>query len=141
MQRRLMDMGSKRFGETKWTRTRTPKRPAAGDKRVAHRHTLALDTEVHFSEQFVRGMFRCRTGNIGLNGAFLPSKNIPLTRKTAVELVFHARARSQPKRYCMNAKVVRASEEGAALVFCPDNEKQIQDFRRFLLKAKVAHRR
>jgi hypothetical protein len=107
---------------------------------VTHRHTLALDTEVHFCEQFVKGMFRCRTGNIGLHGAFLPSKDIPLTRKTNVELIFHAHARSKPKHYCMNAKVVRASEEGAALVFCPDNDKQVQDFRRFLLKAKVANR-
>jgi hypothetical protein len=134
-------MGNKRFGETKWTRLRTPKRSVSGDKRVSHRHTLALDTEVHFHEQFVKGMFRCCTGNIGLSGAFLPSKDMPLTRKTDVELVFHARARSQPNRYCMNAKVVRTSEEGAALVFCPESEQQIEDFRRFLFKAKVANRR
>lgn len=133
-------MGNKRFGETKWARSRKPKQIVSGDKRVAHRHTLALDTEVHFHEQFVKGMFRCRTGNIGLNGAFLPSKDMPLTRKTDVELVFHACARSQPKRYCMNAKVVRTSENGAALAFCLENEQQLKDFRRFLLKAKVANR-
>ncbi len=42
------------------------------EKREDHRHTLALDTEVHFSEQNVEGMFRCRTKDIGLHGAFLP---------------------------------------------------------------------
>lgn len=131
-------MAEEKIGETKWSKKPTQSRSA--DKRLAHRHTLALDTEVHFHEQFVKGMFRCRTSNIGLKGAFLPAENMPLTRKTDVELVFHARAQSQINRYTMTAKVVRTSKKGAALKFSPDDEKQVEDFRRFLLKAKVASR-
>ena len=134
-------MDGEKIGGTKWLKkswSKQPEQPTAADKRLAHRHTLALDTEVHFHEQFVNGMFRCRTSNIGLKGVFLPAENMPLTRKSDVELVFHAQ--SQAKRYCMNAKVVRTSDEGAALKFYPCDEKQIQDFRRFLFKAKVASR-
>lgn len=114
--------------------------PRAGDKRLVHRHTLALDTEVHFHEQFVKGMFRCRTSNIGLNGVFLPSDKMPITRKTDIELVFRAEAQPKSKQYSISAKVVRNATDGAALVFCPENEQQIQGLRRFLLKAKVANR-
>lgn len=131
-------MGGEKIGGTKWLKTAKPS--VAADKRVAHRHTLALDTEVHFHEPFVKGVFRCRTSNIGLQGAFLPAENMPITSKTDVELVFYARTRSKPKHYCINAKVVRTAADGAALVFCPDDEKQVQDFRRFLFKAKVASR-
>ena len=131
-------MGGEKIGGTKWLKKPERSRPA--DKRLAHRHTLALDTEVHFHEQFVKGMFRCQTSNIGLKGAYLPAENMPLTRKTDVELVFHVCAQTQTKRYSINAKVVRTSAKGAALKFCADDEKQIQDFRRFLLKAKVASR-
>jgi len=114
--------------------------PRAEDKRMTHRHTLALDTEVHFHEQYVQGMFRCRTGNIGLHGVFLPSEKMPITCKTDIELVFHAHTRPDSKQYRISAKVVRTAVDGAALAFCPEDERQMQDFRRFLLKAKVASR-
>ncbi len=130
-------MGGAKIGGTKWSTT------SAGldkpDKRRTHRHTLALDTDVHFHEPAVKGMFRCHTGNIGLNGVFLPSENMPITSKTDVELVFHANSRTQASRYSINARVIRNAADGAALVFCPENEQQIQGLRRFLLKAKVAN--
>lgn len=110
------------------------------EQRQTHRHTLALDTEVHFREQYVKGMFRCRTRNIGLGGVFLPSESMPIDRKTDIELVFNARSDSSQQQYSINAKVVRNTADGAALAFCLDDEKQIQDFRHFLLKAKVASR-
>jgi PilZ domain len=114
--------------------------PVTEDKRLDHRHTLELDTEVHFNEPHVKGMFRCRTSNIGLSGAFLPSDKMPITSKTDIELVFHACTQPVPKQYAINAKVVRSAEDGAALVFCPKDEQQVQDFRRFLFEAKVAAR-
>ena len=113
---------------------------SAGDKRQAHRHTLVLDTEVHFHEQHVEGMFRCRTANIGLAGAFLPAENMPITGNTDIELVFHAQTRLKPKKYRMSAKVVRIAKDGTGIIFHPLDEKQMQDFRRFLFKAKVAAR-
>lgn len=132
-------MGGKKFGETKWSRT--PASPAKSDQRRTHRHTLVLDTDVHFHEPSVKGMFRCRTGNIGLHGVFLPSENIPITRKTDVELVFHSPNPIPSNKYSINAKVVRTAIDGAALVFCPEDEQQIQDLRRFLFKVKVVHQR
>lgn len=110
------------------------------EKRGDHRHTLALDTEVHFHEQNVAGMFRCRTKNIGLQGAFLPSKSMPIDSKMDVELVFLARTRSTPKQYRLQAQVVRTSDNGAGLIFPKLNNDQQQDFRRFLFRAKVAAR-
>jgi hypothetical protein len=111
------------------------------DKRTDHRHTLELDTEVHFRENSLNGMFRCRTSNIGLQGAFFPAQNLPITDNTEINLVFHARTRSRPKFYRLSAKLVRLQDNGAALVFCPDDEEQGRDFRRFLLKAKIAARK
>lgn len=111
------------------------------DKRSDHRHTLELDTEVHFRERSLKGMFRCCTSNIGLRGAFFTAKNLPITSNTEIDLVFHARTRPQPKCYRLCAKVVRLQDNGAALIFFPDNEDQVRDFRRFLLKAKVAARK
>ncbi len=126
--------------DNKTQNIKTAGQPEAEDKRLAHRHTLELDTEVHFHEQYVKGMFRCRTGNIGLNGVFLPSEKMPIISKTDIELVFHAHTRADPMQYRISAKVVRTAADGAALIFCPEDEQQIQEFRHFLLKAKVASR-
>jgi len=111
------------------------------DKRADHRHTLELDTEVHFHEQALNGMFRCCTSNIGLRGAFFSAKNLPITDKTEIDLVFFARTRPQAKQYRLCAKLVRMQGDGAAVAFCPNDEEQVQDFRRFLFKAKVAARK
>ena len=109
------------------------------DKRADHRHSLELDTEIHFREQALNGMFRCCTSNIGLQGAFFPAKNLPITDKTEIDLVFYSR--TKPKQYRLCAKLVRIQGDGAAVVFCPSDEEQVQDFRRFLFKAKVAARK
>ncbi len=127
-------------GDNKKQNTKTAGRPEAEDKRLTHRNTLKLNTEVHFHEQFVKGMFRCHTGNIGLNGVFLPSKEMPIISKTEIELVFHIHTQPDPKQYRISAKVVRTGADGAALVFCPEDEQQIQAFQHFLLKAKMASR-
>lgn len=130
-------MGGKKIGGTKWSKTADSlKKP---DKRRTHRHTLVLDTDVHFHEPSLKGMFRCHTGNIGLNGVFLPSENMPITSKTDVELVFHSQGTARSAEYSINARVVRNAADGAALVFCPEDEQQIQGLRKFLLKAKVGH--
>jgi len=131
-------MGSKSKDEI--NQTETAGYLQGKEQRQTHRHTLALDTEVHFREQFVKGMFRCRTSNIGLGGVFLPSESMPITNKTDIELVFRAHTQPREKQYSISAKVVRSTEEGAALAFCPKDEQQIQGFRHFLLKAKVASR-
>ncbi len=110
------------------------------EKRVDFRHTLALETEVHFHEQNVAGMFRCRSKNIGLNGVYLPTRATPISSDMHVELVFLVNSQSTPKRYRLKAQVVRSSDGGAALAFPKLNNDQQQDFRRFLFRAKVASR-
>jgi len=110
------------------------------EKRGDFRHTLALETEVHFHEQNIAGMFRCRTKNIGLNGTYLPSKAMPISSDMDVELVFVAHSHVAPKRYRLKAQVVRSTDNGAGLVFPKLNSDQQQDFRRFLFRAKVAAR-
>lgn len=117
------------------------KKKTQHDKRAEHRHTLELDTEVHFREQALNGMFRCRTSNIGLRGAFFPANNLPITDRTEIDLVFFAQTKPKAKQYRLCAKLVRLQEDGAAVVFYPNDEEQAQDFRRFLFKAKVAARK
>ena len=117
------------------------------DKRSDFRHTLELDTEIHFREQALKGMFRCCTSNIGLQGAFFSAKNLPITDKTEIDLVFSARTKSSARtkpivnEYRLPAKLVRIQGDGAAVVFCTSDEGERQDFRRFLFKAKVAARK
>jgi hypothetical protein len=110
------------------------------EKRTEHRHTLALDAEVHFCERPLEGMFRCRTQNIGLGGAFLPADHMPLGRAADVELVLHASTRPDPKRYHIQARVVRTVDNGAGLCFSALDSRELKRFRRFLLEAKVAAR-
>ncbi len=110
------------------------------EKRSEYRHTLALDTEVHFREQFVEGMFRCHTRDIGLGGVFLPSDTLPIIKKTDIELVFLVQSQPLFQQHRVPAKVVRTSGEGAALSFSGLTEKQRKELRHFLLRAKVASR-
>jgi len=110
------------------------------EKRGDFRHTLALETEVHFHEQNIAGMFCCRTKNISLNGAYLPVKAMPISSSMDVELVFVAYFRATSKRYRLKAQVVRSTDNGAGLVFLNLDGGQQQDFRRFLFRAKVAAR-
>jgi len=114
------------------------------DKRKAHRHTLTLETEVHFVEQEVLGMFRCHTQNIGLNGAFLPSGVLPVESSMLVEVVFKSvinpRVARHHREYRLQAQVVHSSEVGAGLEFKMLDREHMKDFRRFLFKAKVAAR-
>lgn len=110
------------------------------EKRREHRHTLHLTTEVHFSDRPLEGMFRCRTKNIGLSGAFLPADDLPLAPKADVELVFHAETKHAPAQYHLHAEVVRTDSGGAGLRFTPIDPQELKQFRRFLLEAKIAAR-
>lgn len=110
------------------------------EKRREHRHTLHLSTEVHFNERPLEGMFRCRTENIGLTGAFLPADDLPLAQRAGVELVFHAVTKPDPKQYHVHAEVVRTAAGGAGLRFAPLASDELKEFRRFLLEAKIAAR-
>lgn len=111
------------------------------EQRAGDRHTLALDTEVHFRERALNGMFRCRTSNIGLQGAFLPADHLPVIPTTEIDLVFHARTRPQARHFRLCARLVRLQENGAAVTFCPADEDELREFRRFLLRAKIAARK
>jgi len=110
------------------------------DQRKAYRHTLALDTEVHCHDSSLEGMFRCRTENIGMGGAFLPASELLLEKSVAVELVFHVPTTPTPMEYRIQALVVRTSATGAGLSFAPLDRERQRQFRRFLLEAKVAAR-
>ena len=110
------------------------------DQRKAYRHTLALDTEVHCHESSLQAMFRCRTENIGMGGTFLPASELLLEKAVDVELVFHLPVNPTPREYRIQAQVVRTSDAGAGLSFPPLDRERQQQFRRFLLEAKVAAR-
>jgi hypothetical protein len=107
------------------------------NKRREYRHTLVLDTEVHFREWMMEGMFRCQTQNIGLGGTYLPAQELPISHETAVELVFHA-GTNEDKSYQLRAEVVRTDDAGAGLRFLDLTPHALRAFRRFLLEAKIA---
>jgi hypothetical protein len=109
------------------------------NKRRDHRHTLVLDTEVHFSEWMLEGMFRCQTENIGLGGTYLPAQDLPISQETDVELVFYA-GTEEHKSYHLRAEVVRTDDQGAGLRFPELGTQESLAFRRFLLEAKIAAR-
>ena len=111
------------------------------EKRVDFRHTLAMETEVHFHEQYIAGMFRCRCKNIGLNDVYLPSKAMSIRSEMDVELVFVANSHTTPNECRAKAQVVRSSDNGEGLVFPTLDKNQQNDIRRFLFRAKVAARR
>jgi len=114
----------------------------ASEKRTGHRHTLTLDAEVHFSEHDIEGMFRCRTQNIGLNGAFIPSSAIPIETSMKVKVILYGKASASmnPGKYQVSAQVAHITDKGAGLIFSKLDNEQLQNFRRFLFKAKVAAR-
>ena len=107
-----------------------------GEKRADHRHTLQLESEIHFRERALKGMFRCSTSNVGLRGAFFMAENLPIVHQNEIDVVFHAK--SEPEHYRVCAKLVRLQEGGGAVVFCHASEDHKTEFRRFLFKAKVA---
>ncbi|NOX75428.1 MAG: PilZ domain-containing protein [Gammaproteobacteria bacterium] len=109
----------------------------SAEKRSEYRYTLALDTEVHFREQFVEGMFRCRTRDIGLGGIFLPSDALPIVKKTDIELLFLVQSQPLLQPHRVRAEVVRINGEGAALSFSGLTDAQRKKLRRFLLRAKI----
>ena len=60
---------------------------------------------------------KCRLQDISVDGAFLETKNFPLTKGTNLELVLKIRRGGNPTRCRLPAKVIRVEENGAAVVF------------------------
>lgn len=110
------------------------------EQRKTDRHGLSLNTEVHYSETELHGMFRCRTQNIGLGGAFIAAAGLPLDSGTAVELVLNAEPAPSRDTFRVQARVVRVTDDGVGLSFNDLSPEDSRVFRRFLLQAKVARR-
>lgn len=63
------------------------------------------------------GLTRCKLRDISLDGAFIEADNLALSKNATVDLVLRIRA-GQKRQHCrVPAKVVRVTEDGAALAF------------------------
>ncbi len=83
------------------------------EQRWSQRRPIALPVEV-----FEHGslLASCNSRDIGLGGVFLSLADNELSKDQEVELFFSL-GEGNPTRYKLNAKVVRAADAGAGLLF------------------------
>ncbi len=60
---------------------------------------------------------KCRLRHISVDGAFVETKNFPLTKGTNLELVLKIRRGGKPRHCRLPAEVIRVEDDGAALMF------------------------
>ncbi len=60
---------------------------------------------------------KCRLRHISVDGAFVETKNFPLTKGTNLELVLKIRSGGKPRHCRLPAEVIRVEDDGAALMF------------------------
>jgi len=60
---------------------------------------------------------KCRLRHISVDGAFIETKNFPLTKGTNLELVLKIRRGGKPRHCRLPAEVIRVEDDGAALMF------------------------
>ncbi len=60
---------------------------------------------------------KCRLRHISVDGAFVETKNFPLTKGTSLELVLKIRSGGKPTHCRLPAEVIRVEDDGAALMF------------------------
>ena len=62
-------------------------------------------------------LVKCRLRHISVDGAFIETKDFSLTKGTNLELVLKVRRGGKPRHCRLPAEVIRAEEDGAALMF------------------------
>jgi len=60
---------------------------------------------------------KCRLRHISVDGAFIETKNFPLTKGTDLELVLKIRSGGKATHCRLPAEVIRVEDDGAALMF------------------------
>jgi hypothetical protein len=60
---------------------------------------------------------KCRLRHISVDGAFIETKNFPLTKGTNLELVLKIRRGGKPTHCRLLAEIIRVEEDGAAVMF------------------------
>lgn len=87
--------------------------PLPADRRVDFRRETDVKVFAHDGVE----LKKCRLRDISLNGAYIETKNFPLAKGAVVELVLRIR-RDERLTHCrLPAKVIRAEQDGAALMF------------------------
>ncbi len=87
--------------------------PLPVDRRLAHRRVT--DVKVFASDG--REIKKCRLQDISVDGAFIETKNFPLTKGTNLELVLKIRRGGKPTHCRLLAEIIRVEEDGAAVMF------------------------
>ena len=83
------------------------------DRRVDFRRETDVKVFAHDGVE----LKKCRLRDISINGAYIETKDFPLTKGTALELVLRIRREGKLTHCRLPAKVLRAEQDGAALVF------------------------
>ncbi len=88
-------------------------KPLSANRRLAQRRVT--DVKVFASDG--REIKKCRLRDISLDGAFLETKNLALTKGAKLDLVLRILREGKTVACPLPAKVVRAEKGGAALMF------------------------
>jgi hypothetical protein len=107
------------------------------DVRAQDRHTLSLHMEVFRKAGDKDPLFKCRTRNIGSGGTMIRNRGINLRKGARIKVLLKASYRSVQNEFEMDAKVLWKTPTAIGFEFSPTKISKQQEFKRFLLKAKV----
>ncbi|MFQ6024435.1 MAG: PilZ domain-containing protein [Acidiferrobacterales bacterium] len=93
-------------------------KPLPANRRLAQRRVT--DVKVFASDG--SEIKKCRLRDISLDGAFIETKNVALTKGAKLDLVLRISRKGKTTACPLPAKVVRAEKGGAALMFGNLNE-------------------
>ncbi len=83
------------------------------DRRVDFRRETDVKVFAHDGVE----LKKCRLRDISVNGAYIETKDFPLAKGAAVELVLRIRREGKLTHCRLPAKVLRVDQDGAALMF------------------------
>lgn len=89
------------------------KKPSQANHRLAERRVT--DVKVFASDG--SEIKKCRLRDISLNGAYIETKNFPLTEGTKLDLVLRILRKGKTTACPLPAKVIRTEKGGAAFMF------------------------
>jgi hypothetical protein len=87
--------------------------PLPADRRLDFRRETDVKVFAHDGVE----LKKCRLRDISVNGAYIETKDFPLAKGVAVELVLRIRRDGRLTHCRLPAKVVRVEQNGAALMF------------------------
>jgi hypothetical protein len=103
------------------------------DKRWCQRITVGMDVAVYAKAGHGTRMFRARTSDIGLGGAFLATHGVELRNHAELQLVLGYVSKGDDAVERVDARVVRKTQDGIGLRFINMDTRRMHLVRAILL--------